>query len=156
MWYANSLEYDISYILQQVIPSIECGYPYSFDVCQVGLDEFGNETELPLPNEIGFVYNPSTAFVGFNIEKCNPIGVDSPVDPECNNGMQPQELTWPLRMKISLVQPTGDSFGTVDFLGRINDPCLVDTVSMVNLMATPIDYTLQFVPYEATYEVRVS
>ena len=39
-------------------------------------------------------------------------------------------------MKITLMQPDGDSFGFVDFPARILDPCVVDEVNMVNLMPT--------------------
>jgi len=40
-WYGDTAAFDISYIQQQVVPSVECGYPYSFDVCRVYLDAQG-------------------------------------------------------------------------------------------------------------------
>ena len=59
-------------------------------------------------------------------------------------------------MKITLVQPTGDSYGYVDFPARILDPCTVDEVSMVSLMPSSIiDYTIRNSPDLATYEVGV-
>ena len=89
IWYKDMAVYDISYVFEQVVPSVECGWPYGFDVVQVYTDEFGNEIEDALPLEINFVKDTNTQYLGLDIAKCNPIGVDSPVDIVCNDGTIP-------------------------------------------------------------------
>lgn len=161
LWYAESRLYDISYILGQVIPSYDCGYTYVFELFVVLYDENGNETGISqtLPVEIDFYINLDDQVITLNLSKCFPIGQDSPVDPMCNDFTIPHQLDWTLRLKISLPAVGGGDFGFLDFPARILDPCLVDTVSMVNLpsMTTPIPYTVFAVdPAVITYEVGVS
>lgn len=155
LWYDDNLNYDVSYIRSQVVPSVECGYPYKFEVMRFEIDSNFNDVILPLPTEVEFVWDQTTDYIAFNIVKCNPIGVNSPFDQECNDGTIPYQKAWNLRMKVTLMQPDGDSFGFVDFPARIRDPCVVDEVSMVRLMDPQIAYTIQNTPYIETYEVGI-
>ena len=90
IWYSEKEPIDISYVREQVVPSVECGWPMSFNVVQYYTDEFGTEVEAPLPFEINFVNNEVTGYLGLDISKCSPIGVDSLVDDACNDGSVPR------------------------------------------------------------------
>lgn len=74
MWYSDTKNIDVSHILDQVIPSKECGYPYSFDVSLLEYDSLGDEVSAPLPLEIQFNYDTEAGYLGFSIGKCDPIG----------------------------------------------------------------------------------
>jgi len=80
MWYNDWANYDVSYITKQVVPSVECGYPYDFKLFQVYPDKNGYEVVAPIPLEIQFTYDRDTKYVAINIGKCNPIGVNSVID----------------------------------------------------------------------------
>lgn len=107
-----------------------------------------------MPAEIRFIWDDNIKYIGFTIEKCNPIGQDNG-DPACSDGSLPVRLDWTLRMKVSLVQPAMEYFGVIDFPARILDPCLTDAVSMLPVSVKPIDYTLLFTPQRAVYECQV-
>lgn len=108
-----------------------------------------------LPLEINFVNDPSQGYLGLDIAKCFPIGVDSPNDMTCNDGTVPRQLNWSLRMIISLVQPENEFTGYVDFPAKIIDPCLSDEVSFTNTATTPLSYLLKFNPVVAEYAPNV-
>lgn len=75
------LAYDVSYIRTQVVPSVECGYPYKFEVMRYEIDPTTfSDVILPLPQEVNFIWDETTNYVGFDIVKCNPIGTNSPTD----------------------------------------------------------------------------
>ena len=101
-WYNDMMEYDLSQIQYMVIPSVECGYPFTFEVVQVVFDQFNVETEIPLPKEISFEYDQVGQTMMMTIAKCSPIGVSNG-DPECE-GKAPHRKDWTLRMHIGLVQ----------------------------------------------------
>jgi len=160
-WYYEPAEYDLSYILGQVIPSYDCGYEYVFELFVVIFDEFGAEIDQSpiLPVEIDFNVNLANNSILLYIGKCFPIGQDSVVDPMCNDGTVPHQRDWTLRLKISLPDVGSGDFQYLDFPARILDPCTIDTVQMVNLPGntSPIAYTVNgVVPDVATYEVGVS
>ena len=73
-WYSETASFDISYIMNQVIPSKECGYPYSFDVARLEIDADGNELTTALPVEIRFNYDTELGYLGFELGKCDTIG----------------------------------------------------------------------------------
>ena len=145
MWYNDNLLYDVSYITKQVVPSVECGYPYDYQLYQVYPDKDGYEVVAPLPLEVKFTYNGAAKYVAIQISKCNPIGENSSVDSDCNDGTLPEKRDWLLRIKISLIQPDpiGPSLGTLDFPAQITDPCLADEVKFTNVAAGPIQYTIR-------------
>ena len=155
-WYMDTVSIDVSHILLQVIPSKECGYPYSFDVALLETDSEGNEVAGALPVEIQFNYDTEAGYLGFEIGKCDPIGTNDPFDEECNDGSIPYEKKWTIRMVIGIVQPKGEAFGYVDAPVFIDNPCLRDEVRMEALTPAPIDYILKYEPYCATYELQVS
>lgn len=156
VWYAANKPYDVSFVYSQVIPSVECNFPYFFDVCVIETDEFGVQTELPLPPEITFTFDPVSQYVAFDIAKCDPIGVDLP-DSECNNGFLPYNKNWDLQMKIGIQFDDGsESSGFVPLIARIEDPCPFDTVNFVELEPSVFDYYLRSSPDTYTYEVKVS
>ena len=156
LWYADTVAIDVSRILGQVIPSRECGYPYSFDVALLETNDEGVEMAAALPVEIQFKYDTEAGELWFHIGKCDPMGTNDPFDEECNNGMVPYEKKWTIRMVIGIVQPKGEAYGYVDAPVFIDNPCLKDEVRMEALTPAPIDYLLQDVPYCATYELRVT
>ena len=94
MWYNDNLLYDVSYITKQVVPSVECGYPYDYQLYQVYPDKDGYEVVAPLPLEVKFTYNGAAKYVAIQISKCNPIGENSSVDSDCNDGTLPEERNW--------------------------------------------------------------
>ena len=103
VWYSDERKFDITYILQQVVPSVECGWPYSFELFQLVDDGFGFLMDAPIPGEITFInVEGATPYIALKIEKCSPIGVDTP-DPMCNGGLTPFQMDWTLKMKIDIV-----------------------------------------------------
>ena len=98
MWYDDARFYDLSYVYTQVVPSVDCGNPLDFVIYQFYDDGFGNEIEAPLPLEINYSVDIAAGYIGINIGKCNPIGVDSIYDIDCNDGTLPSQRNWNLRI----------------------------------------------------------
>lgn len=87
------------------------------------------------------------------ISKCSPIGTSNG-DPECE-GQTPYRKDWILRMKIGLVQENEPFQGYVDFMAVIFDPCVTDTVQMIQTENPVIDYTLKYAAVLREYSVEV-
>jgi len=59
----------------------------------------------------------------FAISKCNPIGVQSSTDAECNNGSVPYTKVFRIAVEIVLDDGIGNQRGLTFFDAVIKDPC---------------------------------
>ena len=92
---------------------------------------------MPLPVEVKFADN------AFTIGKCNPVGADSPIDAECNDGTVPHAKTFKLAVKITLMDDIlNDKTEYVFTDGAILDPCEVDEVHFTEV-ALGFDYLIK-------------
>ena len=123
MWYDSPVNYDISAITTQVIPSVNCNYPFEFKIFRV---EPVTNNLIALPKEVTF----DDQALSMSISKCSPLGQSSPIgDTECDDGTTPYEKNFNLVLEITLVQ-VGDNFvAYVPFTAQITNPCIIDTVS---------------------------
>jgi hypothetical protein len=108
-----------------VIQEPACGYPLSFHA--YWYDE-GTDELNPLPIEVAFQNNE------ISIGKCNPIGVASPDDAQCNDGTEPHEKNFRLALEIRLEDGTGSQKAMRYFDAVIYDPCELDMVDMIDLI----------------------
>ena len=68
------------------------------------------------------------------IGKCNPIGVMSPDDAQCNDGTEPHEKNFRMALEIRLEDGTGSQTAIRYFDAVIYDPCEYDLVDMTGLI----------------------
>ena len=101
-----------------------------------------------MPLEINFSKNK------FVISKCNPIGVQSSTDAECNNGSVPYTKVFRIAVEIVLDDGIGDQRGLTFFDAVIKDPCKTDVIGFTDLKIN-MSYTLRSSPTSMIYRPQI-
>jgi len=147
MWYSPVATYNISLIGPDVKQYPDCCHPLSYQAFWYDIDA---DTLNPLPVEISFSDNQ------IRISKCNPIGVASPNDQQCNDGTIPYTKSYKLALKITMNDGIlNDKVQYVYTDAVIYDPCTQDNIRFLNTVPA-LDYSLKPTPVPATYSPTFS